>query len=157
MIPTLLPHEILHSVAAAGSEQVMDIKFPCVILGYESMKSNVRREVHRRVCELLAWSMSYATAGVFPMTGFRNEEFDPKSFRYVMRGQPLAQGWRHYGCNLICEQCMAAKVSKNTDPRMTYKDFRNTDFKAELYASGLWGRSRQIVCVHGLRYAVQRP
>lgn len=54
----------------------------------------VRREVHRRVCELLAWSMSYATAGVFPMTGFRNEEFDPKSFRYVMRGQPLAQGWR---------------------------------------------------------------
>ena len=50
--------------------------------------------MHRTVCALLAWSMSYAAAGVFPMKGFRDEEFDPKSFRYAMRGQPLAQGWR---------------------------------------------------------------
>ena len=31
---------------------------------------------------------------------------------------------RHYGCSLICEQCLASKISKTTDDRMCYKDFR---------------------------------
>ncbi|CAL1166148.1 unnamed protein product, partial [Cladocopium goreaui] len=144
LIPTLLPHEILHAVAAAGQEQVFDIKFPSVILAYESMKSyEVRKGVHRRVCELWAWSLSCAAAGVFPTTGLDGEEFDPKSYRYKMRGLPLARGGayfaarydakarvetnnflRHYGCSLICEQCLASKISKTTDDRMCYKDFR---------------------------------
>ena len=62
----------------------------CVcVLGVE-----VQKDEYRLVSKLLAWSLKHAAAGRFPMTGFANEEFDPKTLRGALKGQVLAQGWR---------------------------------------------------------------
>ena len=45
--------------------------------------------------------------------------------RYDAKARVEANNFlRHYGCSLICEQCLASKISKTTDDRMCYKDFR---------------------------------
>lgn len=54
----------------------------------------VKREVHRIVAKLLAWSMEWASKGQFPLAGFHDEEFPQNSFRFSKRGQSLACGWR---------------------------------------------------------------
>ena len=104
--------------------KVWDVKFPTVILPRNSMHDEdvlwlfeeflyfvirfkpseavrwwgvlcqVAAEVHRRVAKLMAWSMSFARKGTFPTCGFDGEEFDRKSLRFQMRGQPIARGLR---------------------------------------------------------------
>lgn len=51
-------------------------------------------EIHRRVAQLMAWSLKSARQGVFPSTGFDGESFDPKSLRFKLKGQPLSRGLR---------------------------------------------------------------
>lgn len=62
------------------------VRAPCV--------GEVKHEVHKRVAELIAWSMKAATCGTWPMAGLDGEKFDPKSVRGQLCGQPLANGWR---------------------------------------------------------------
>lgn len=54
----------------------------------------VRLAIHRHVAGLIAWSMKCASSGIFPTRGFHGEEFDPKSLRYKLRNQRVANGWR---------------------------------------------------------------
>ena len=113
---TLLALRIGFSFAHAAVPKVWDIKFPCVIIPHESMKKpqvswlnfvsvpqpnllwhragQVKALVHELVGRLLAWSMTFASAGTFPLTGFLGEDLDPKSFRLSRRGQTLTGGWR---------------------------------------------------------------
>ena len=69
--------------------------------------SKVAAEVHRRVAELAAWSMKCALTGEFPVKGLNGEDFDPKSLRFKMKGQPLGVGWRLVSglvCRLFCSK-----------------------------------------------------
>ena len=105
---------------AYSATKVWDVKFPMVVLPHSAMHdddvfrlhtiegkagcyfvrlfvmwhSKVAAEVHRRVAELAAWSMKCALKGVFPAKGLNGEDFDPKSLRFKMKGQPLGVGWR---------------------------------------------------------------
>lgn len=56
--------------------------------------AQVHDAVHARVAQLISWSMSCASSGVWPMEGFEGNELDPKSIRHRLRGQPIANGWR---------------------------------------------------------------
>ncbi len=107
--------------------KVLDIKFPCVILPHEAMKKKtvtclqflgfpetssfirlwaptddkVKKQIHRLVAKLLAWSMSWASAGQFPTVGFQGENFEKKSFRFAKRGQKIGAGWRPMAACLL--------------------------------------------------------
>ena len=48
---------------------------------------------------------------MFPTTGLDGEEFDPKSYRYKMRGLPLAGGWRLFAA-LHCPMYDLGMVSE---------------------------------------------
>ena len=111
---------VAQSIPEQFQLQVFDVKFPCVILPYESMtqtsdsrlnwgfawyccyfflksanqKTQVRRDVNRLVASLMAWSISICAGGVFPHTGFAGEAFDPKSLRHSLMGKVIANGWR---------------------------------------------------------------
>lgn len=56
--------------------------------------SKVRSAVFRRVAELAAWSMKWATRGEWPDTGFEGVPFATTSERSKRCGEPLAHGWK---------------------------------------------------------------
>lgn len=84
--------------------------------------------------------MDFAFGGVAPECGFNNEPFAGKranrsgaqlfgGYRFAYFGRKADykarreshQFSRHYGCNLICEECMASRPKAN--PALSFKDF----------------------------------
>ena len=51
----------------------------------------------RRVAEVAAWSMKWASMGRWPDAGFDGKPFATGSARAKMCGQPLADGFRYLG------------------------------------------------------------
>ncbi|CAK9112067.1 unnamed protein product [Durusdinium trenchii] len=123
MIPVLLPHEIFHAIAMAGSRQV-------------------KTATHKLVAEVISWSMKIALEGIGPAVGFRGEKLVGN--RCSWAGKRLADGWhfayfgfkadakarkechffeRSYQCNKICEECLAERSNKHGDPLMLFKNF----------------------------------
>ncbi|CAK9026072.1 Uncharacterized protein SCF082_LOCUS17341, partial [Durusdinium trenchii] len=113
-VPAILPHELLHALAKSGLESQClageavvqrkicgitvssfpngkTIQLSVVTSRGTTRKETVQKDVYRLVSKLLAWSLKHAAAGRFPMTGFANEEFDPKTLRGALKGQVLAQ------------------------------------------------------------------
>ena len=89
--------------------------------------------VHRRVAQILAWSMQCAATGLGPSVGEDTLPFR-SAFRHSLPGLPLAGGFRlaylgfkadmkarkeahmferNFNCNFICEACMATKAKPN--------------------------------------------
>lgn len=62
-------------------------------------KTKVRSAVETTIANVFAWSMKCSSSGVAPVTGFYDEEFKKTSYRYGMKGQTLALGWRCLGYN----------------------------------------------------------
>lgn len=90
----ILPHSCM---AKPGVPCLHDIPPTALIIRYTAFgtrQSQVKRAVHERIGKLLAWSMSWASAGTFPSRGFQGEEFDPKSYRFSRKGSPFHNGWR---------------------------------------------------------------
>lgn len=88
------------SSAFSGSSMVKDVlmaKIPIAIIPEKDMTHpDVRQHVNDTVARLVSWSLKCAAEGVAPLLGFRDEEFDPKSYRAEMAGQQLAGGWRPF-------------------------------------------------------------
>ncbi|CAE7375107.1 nipblb [Symbiodinium sp. CCMP2592] len=105
---------------------------------------DVKDHVHTEIAKLMSWSFKILQEGRFPDRGYYGEELLEKSSRGKSRGLPLAGGWkacfygfrgdqkarrechfftRHYNCNLLCDQCVAIKPSKNMVRGMNYKNF----------------------------------
>ena len=57
--------------------------------------AEVQAAVHKRVAELVSWSMAWAAKGKWPQKGFEGEVFDSKTLRFAYRGKLLAEDWRH--------------------------------------------------------------
>lgn len=57
----------------------------------------MRREVNETIARVTAWSMEIASEGTSPQVGFEGEEFQSGTYRYDMRGQKLANGWKNFG------------------------------------------------------------
>ena len=53
-----------------------------------------KREVHKTVSEVCAWSLQHSGLGKAPETGFYGEPFASNTGRYGMRGRQLAGGIR---------------------------------------------------------------
>ncbi|CAL1151780.1 unnamed protein product [Cladocopium goreaui] len=108
--------------------------------------SLVRAAVFRRVAEVAAWSMKWASMGRWPDAGFDGKPFATGSARAKMCGQPLADGFRAcyvgfkadlkarhechgfsrwYKSSLICEQCLARRDIKSPDS-MNYRNFTSS-------------------------------
>lgn len=63
--------------------------------------SEVRSYVNKAVAELTAWSMQLFIEGVFPAVGFSGEEFEPNKYRYQLKGQQIAGGWKTFVRTLV--------------------------------------------------------
>ena len=73
---------------------VWDCKFPLCILPHTALASeNIRHDVHRRVAEILAWSMQFAGTGFAPTVGEDGGRFG-SAWRHSLAGSQLAGGWR---------------------------------------------------------------
>ena len=125
-----------------SSEHVFDSKFPLVILPHASMvDDSVKRDVHQKVAQVLAWSLRCASEGVAPSTGPFGEPLTGE--RAKRGGQVLSNGWkgcffgfrfdekarkevnyfeRSYLHNFVCMRCLAQKHCKDGLPELNYKN-----------------------------------
>ncbi|CAK9059984.1 Nipped-B-like protein B [Durusdinium trenchii] len=72
MIPVLLPHEIFHAIAMAGSRQVRCGEWEAV-----------KTATHKLVAEVISWSMKIALEGIGPAVGFRGEKLEDINLRLI--------------------------------------------------------------------------
>lgn len=132
----------LQSVLASGD--VWDTKFPICILPIECLRDDdIKSQTSEIIAQVIAWSMHYASRGLWPSTGPDGIELTG-SYRLSRQGQELAGGYR--GCyfgfradgkarketNLfqrsylhssICESCLAQRHHVNWIPLLSYKNF----------------------------------
>ena len=59
--------------------------------------AQVKSQVHKAIAKLLAWSLTWASAGIFPSQGLGGEEFGKRTYRYANKGNKLSGGWRFHG------------------------------------------------------------
>ncbi|CAE7761614.1 unnamed protein product, partial [Symbiodinium necroappetens] len=124
---------------------VWDCKLPLCIVPHVAMRDDsVAAHVHKRVAEVLAWSMECAATGLGPKAGEDGLPFQ-SAFRHRLKGQVLPGGYklaytgfkadmkarmqanrfeRYYNCDLICEACFAEKAKPNKTCPFT--DFSET-------------------------------
>lgn len=125
---------------------VWDGKFPLLCIAYSSMYDNeVRKQVHRIVSQVIAWSLDCCTSGVFPSHGPWGEELTGErrnwsgeevagcyrgaywGFRSDAKSRRESNDFpRSYLHSFICEQCLAQRSHKNWDERMSFKNFYST-------------------------------
>ena len=102
----LLQHSCMNKKEAPSLEnQFVDtvnfwVSHPVAPSALAVAKSEVQDAVHKRVAELIAWSMTCAASGVWPSQGFEGEEFPQNTLRSKMRGSKLANGWKFLGCKI---------------------------------------------------------
>ena len=112
-----------------------DCKFPLCIIPHVAMRDDaVRFAVHKRVAEIVSWSMGHAASARGPT---HSEDTTPFSsaWRHSLANMQLAGGWRlaylgfksdmkaraeahrfdrYYLCDFICEACMAQKAKRKS-------------------------------------------
>ena len=54
----------------------------------------VSKAVNKKIAELASWSISIASMGLAPWSGFEAEEFKSGTYRHGLRGKELALGWK---------------------------------------------------------------
>lgn len=57
--------------------------------------SQVKKAIHAKIAEIVAWSLKVSARGVGPDTGFEGEVFKEGTPRYRLRGKQLAMGWKN--------------------------------------------------------------
>lgn len=62
--------------------------------GLVKLQTKVRQSVNKTMADLVAWSLHYSALGVYPERGFYGEPFDKRSYRYALRGKPIAKGFK---------------------------------------------------------------
>ncbi|CAK9040577.1 unnamed protein product [Durusdinium trenchii] len=138
--------------------------------------NKVRDSVNSELARLLAWSFKHAMRGRAPDRGYRGEVFSKTTYRYELSGQVLACGWRacyfamkgdlkarkqmnkftrHYGCNLLCERCLA-QTGKHCPDIMSYRNFGSaawpmTEISHETYLQFDRDSLSPWACVDGWR------
>ena len=132
---------------------IWDHKFLICAIPYKFMtQASTRNRVHAEIAKLIQWSLAQARCGVWPQTGYYDEQFVEQSQRCNLRGQSLANGWRMcflvlkadlkarkeamnfrrwYRCKFICDSCLA-EMPSGPDHATSYKN---------LSTQGGWSRS----------------
>lgn len=59
--------------------------------------AQVRTGANKIIAEVTAWSMAILMDGVFPTTGFKGESFGVSTYRFKLKDQRIAKGWKIFG------------------------------------------------------------
>lgn len=54
----------------------------------------VRQGVNKTLADVVAWSLSWASRGIYPSRGFYGERFDSNMYRSSLSGKQIAGGYK---------------------------------------------------------------